>query len=240
MDDGEGALEERGGEHDAGTRLPLHRGGNLVELLSHGLETLHVVTRRLVVADDVRGLHEARELHLDAEHRAHGIELVPLQPGEAPEGEASLVLVDENVVGDLVLAAQGGAIEAADFREELAELRVFLVALAQRVRGELVGVVIEDRAVGETDGGKHLGVAHQELERLAVRQDVEGEGLAPHDTVAGVAERRHENERDPPCNRQALLHPSTPGGPQHRSGNRADRTFRVKPDRARREGRSAL
>ena len=192
VDHGERALEQRRRQYDSGLRLALHVGGRLVELDGHRLQALHVVARSLVVAHDVRRLQEARQLCLDAEHGTDRVQrVVRRQPGKALDRERGLVLVEQDVVGDLILACQPGAIEAVNLAYEPLEQRIVLGAGAQGEGGELVRVVIEDRAVGDADGGEDLRVAHQELEGLPVGELIDGEGLAPHDPVRAVAEYRH-------------------------------------------------
>jgi hypothetical protein len=136
----------------------------------------------------VRGLHEARQRHFGAEHRTDGVQPVGRQPVEALERKRGLELIDQDVVGDLLLAGEPRAIELAHLRQESRLLSIVLVALSDGIGGEPAGMEVDDRAVEQPDRGEQFRVPGQELERLAVGQHVDGEGLAPDDAVPGVAQ----------------------------------------------------
>jgi hypothetical protein len=66
-------------------------------------------------------------------------------------------------------------------------------------------VTVEDRAVCDADRGEEFGIAHEELERLAVGEQINGKRLTPDDAVAAEGEYRQQDERRPAGNAPELL-----------------------------------
>jgi len=97
-------------------------------------------------------------------------------------------------------------VELLQFGDEAFRLGVVLVALLEADLGEPAGMMVEDRTVGDADGGEELGIAHQEEQCLAVRELIDRERLAQTDPIGGIAADDEHAEREPAGHLPRLVH----------------------------------
>jgi hypothetical protein len=121
-----------------------------------------------------------------------------------------LVLVRQKVVGDAILSVEFRPVKLIELVAEPLELRVILVALLDADGGELVRVVVEDRAVDDADLGKGLRISNQKLDGLPVGEHVERERCAPDRPVCAVAKHDQTYQTEPACNAPEFLHGGAP------------------------------
>jgi hypothetical protein len=88
----------------------------------------------------------------------------------------------------------------------LAKRSVVVIAFPDPYRRQLAGMPVEDRAVDDPDLREHFGVADQEYKRLAVRELVDGEGLAEADPVGCVSGHHQHHQPGPAEYSPELLH----------------------------------
>ena len=129
-------------------------------------------------------LHEGCETHLRAPHRRNGVEPFGGQPSEATPSQAVAVLVHQNVVGDAVLRGKLGAVEFLNLGQRLFEEGVVLLPSGGTHLGKVAGMTVQPSAFDEPKLGERFGAAQQKMQRLAVRQLVDGEGVAKANFVA--------------------------------------------------------
>jgi hypothetical protein len=108
-----------------------------------------------------------------------------------------VVLIEQYVVGDLILAIECASVELVHLGGESFQQPMVIIALPHTDGIELPRVPVEERAVEDADLREQLRVVQQENQRLAVRQLLDGEGLAPADPVDAVGASEEQDKRDP-------------------------------------------
>jgi hypothetical protein len=80
-----------------------------------------------------------------------GIQVLRRQPAKSPKSHAAPPEIHKDVVGNLILAAEFGAIDSLKLAQKFLELRIACVALGDADRREFVRMAVEDRAVDDAD-----------------------------------------------------------------------------------------